>query len=94
MKVYVVINVIGGIVDDVDTFSQEKDADQKYRELIYLNSHWTGQEIQDSYRSNMDDIWQQDSDEFLYDKHNDLYYSLSTDKHDVYLMVSNIDGEE
>ncbi len=96
MLVYIVINMIGGLVDDVDTFSQEKDAKQRFRELVYKNSPWTPKDIKEEFsvdEKGLNDVWQKDSYDYLYDEHNDLYYPLCTDEHDVYVRVSNVDGK-
>jgi len=94
MRIYVVINVVGGIIDSVDTFSQKEDAERQYRNWIYQNSSFTGKEVGNSYHADSQYIWQKDSYIYLYDKNNDLYYPISTGEHDVSLQVSNVDGEE
>ena len=94
--IYVVINVIGGIVDEVSTFSQKNDAEQRYRELVFENSAWLRLDIMTAFSDHpkdFDDVWQKDSTEYLYDKEEDLYYPVSTDDHDVFLHETILNGE-
>ena len=93
-KVYVVINVIGGCVDSVDVFAEEKDVKHRYRELIEENSYFTRKEILEQFSEDkeaFDNVWQRDSEEFLYSSEEDLYYPISTGDHDVYQSEEFID---
>jgi len=93
-KVHVVVNVIGGIVDNLDVFAEEKDAGHRYRELIEANSYFTRKEIIEQFSENkeaFDNVWQRDCGEFLYNAEEDLYYPISTEDHDVYKSEEFID---
>jgi len=94
-KVHVVVNVISGIVDGIDVFAEEKDAQHRYRELICgTNSFFTREEIIEQFSKDkeaFDNVWQRDSGEFLYNAEEDLYYPISTDDHDVYKSDAVID---
>ena len=95
-KVHVVINVIGGIVNGTDVFAEEKDALHRYREIIEANTPFTRKEIMDSHgadKNDFDNVWQKDSEEFLYDADKDLYYPISTHDHDVHISEEFIDYE-
>ena len=93
-KVNVVINIIGGVIDNVCVFAEEKDARIRYRELVEANSPWSREDVREAYFDNaefFDGIWKKDSEEFLYDADNDLYYPISTENHDVCLREEFID---
>ena len=96
-RVYVVINIIGGVLDGTYVFSKngEQNAKDCYRGLICSNSPFTRKEIMDMWAADIrfDDIWQKDSGEYLYEKESDLYYPISTDDHDVYVTIENVDGK-
>jgi len=95
-KVHVVVNIIGGIVDDIDVFAKEKDAMIRYRDLIEVNQAFSRKDIIDIHSDDQEEfdlVWQKDSALYLYDEDADLYYPISTDKHDVYLSEEFIDHD-
>jgi len=94
-KVHVVINIIGGIVDNVDVFAEEKDAQYCYREIIEANSPFSRKEIITIHgaEQEFDDIWRKDSHLYLYNKDIDSYFPISTEYHDVFMSSAFIDYE-
>jgi len=92
---HTVVNVISGIIDTVEVFAKEEDAQQRYRDLVRENNPFTDAEIGEMYGPlELEGIWQQNSTEYLYTPIISLYFPRSTEKHDVHISETVIDHGE
>jgi len=84
MIVYVIIDIVDGLIDTAEVFTEKEKALSLRRTLIGRNTPFTKSEIKEMHSGvNLKDVLDQDSNEYMFSPYFELYFPISTDNHDV-----------